>query len=284
MHFVSDPRQKENTTSLTPEQAVQLVQNITPYTYNINNAMASAGLMATDVPPAYTRTTGDGMQTVDYNAMFTHLWAAVQHLIAEQGELRAMLRNGQPEVAISNTMSADAPPPQPSVTTIADSDPGTVTADNTAHVVTTGELEEELRSLIHSQEAPVGVQPRGPPFADRLLSWCMRALHVTFHVDTMQFTEWGAPVMKVALASLLEYEKERLPVELIGWIRDRVIPAVFVDSPMSPLHQEIAHIIVQCLLRPATIVGGSTKSIKRHTTIGSGADESHAPIKRHRKR
>ena len=110
MHFVSDPRQKENTTVIPPQQAVDLVQSITPYTYDLTNATASAGLMADDVPPEYMRTTGDGMQTVDYNAMFTHLWAAVQHLIAEQGELRAMFRNGQPQVAQQVVV---VPPPCP---------------------------------------------------------------------------------------------------------------------------------------------------------------------------
>ena len=105
MHFVSDPRQKEHTTVIPPQQAVDLVRSITPYAYHLNKATASAGLMADDVPAEYMRTTGDGMQTVDYNAMFTHLWAAVQHLIAEQGELRAMLRSGQTQAA--------TPPPCP---------------------------------------------------------------------------------------------------------------------------------------------------------------------------
>ena len=153
------------------------------------------------------------------------------------------------------------------------------TADQTNDALSTDELSEQLRCLIHNREAVRGrrngVQRCLSPFVDQLLSWCKSAGESMFHVDTGGFTAWGAPAIKVALASLLEYENERLPVELMSWVRNQVVPAVFMDSPMTPLHQEIAHIIVQCLLRPATIVGCRSKPIKN-------ANEEPRSIKRKR--
>ena len=97
MHLVSDPREKENVHPIVPNQALSMVQSITPYTYTINNAGTSAGLMADTIPPEYTHTSRSGIRTVDYNALFAHLWAAVQQLAGEVEELRATRGTWQPD-------------------------------------------------------------------------------------------------------------------------------------------------------------------------------------------
>ena len=173
-------------------------------------------------------------------------------------------------------MSAtDAPSPEQSVTRVA----AAPTADATGGVgpASTDELFEELRGLIHNAGGGGGGQRCLLPFADQLLVWCTRAGQWMFHADTMRFTAWGGPTIKVALAALLEYENDRLPTELMCWVRDRVLPAIFVDSPLTPLHQEIAHIMLKCLLQPATIVGTRARHNPPHR-------EEPCTIKRHRKR
>ena len=88
MHFISDPLAKENVKRIVSGDAIALVRCIEPYTYTICNSGTSAGFMADMIPPEYTRLTPGGLQTVDYNAMFTHLWAAVQHLDTEVTHLK----------------------------------------------------------------------------------------------------------------------------------------------------------------------------------------------------
>lgn len=78
-HITSDPREKDNVEQLDLTEAARVVRAIPPHRYTIDGEPA-AGLMADAVPEEYTHTNTDGMKTVDYNSMFTHLWACVQHL------------------------------------------------------------------------------------------------------------------------------------------------------------------------------------------------------------
>jgi hypothetical protein len=132
----------------------------------------------------------------------------------------------------------------------------------------TKELSNALRDMIQlhvgGEDAPRSAFPHD------LLGWFIRSAQWAFNPQTLHFTDWGGPVMKTALAALLEYGETRLPIELVVWIRASIVPAVFTETPMSELQQEIAHILVQCLLRvgtlaPQAVVGSSDKlTHKRH--------------------
>jgi hypothetical protein len=109
MHFVSDPRMKNNITPIDSDNAIALIRSIAPYTYDICNAGTSAGFMADMVPPEFTHVTSNGIQSIDYNAMFTNLWAAVQYLDAEVTYLKGISHREKRKVVPSC-------PPTPNVT------------------------------------------------------------------------------------------------------------------------------------------------------------------------
>lgn len=83
-HVTSDEREKQEIQPLSPERAVEMVKRIQPYTYQIDQRKA-AGVLAGDVPPEFTL----GGNSVDYNSLFVHLWAAVQNLQARVEALEA---------------------------------------------------------------------------------------------------------------------------------------------------------------------------------------------------
>lgn len=78
-HVTSDPRAKTAVRPLVPSDSAQLVRQLPGYAYTID-AEPAAGFLADMVPPEYTRTRGVDYRSVDYNSLFTHLWAAVQDL------------------------------------------------------------------------------------------------------------------------------------------------------------------------------------------------------------
>lgn len=86
-HVTSDEREKEDIRPLTPERAVDLVRHVQPYTYRIDQRKA-AGVLAGDVPSEFTL----GGNSVDYNSLFVHLWAAVQDL---QARVDALEKNAE---------------------------------------------------------------------------------------------------------------------------------------------------------------------------------------------
>jgi hypothetical protein len=81
---------------------LSMVRSITPYTYTITGAGASAGLMADTIPSEYTHTSQNGIHTIDYNAMFAHLWAAIQQLAGDVEEVRGTRMKRQ-----ANTTSSE---------------------------------------------------------------------------------------------------------------------------------------------------------------------------------
>jgi hypothetical protein len=133
-------------------------------------------------------------------------------------------------------------------------------------IVSTQErLYTELQSIIQQQDYPTLNQPRSF-LSDRISSWLATASTLAFHPITRCFTEWGGSVVKIALATLLEYEESRLSPEMIQLMRDFVVPAVFGTTTMDPLQQEVAHILVQCLIRSNTVP--PTTSIRYPTDGG----------------
>ena len=76
-HVLSDPSCKEMTRPLEAKDSADLVRRIIPQSYTVDGRLA-AGILADTVPKEYTSPgpgTG-GQLTVDYNSLFSHLWAA----------------------------------------------------------------------------------------------------------------------------------------------------------------------------------------------------------------
>lgn len=87
----SDARAKADIQPLDGRSSAQLVGSIRPQSYLLDGQPA-AGLLAQDVPASYTHASPeDGTLSVDYNSLFTHLWAAVQHLQGRVDTLEAEL-------------------------------------------------------------------------------------------------------------------------------------------------------------------------------------------------
>ena len=127
-------------------------------------------------------------------------------------------------------------------------------------------LYSELQTIIRGQNSTSEDRPR-TFLSVHISSWLESASAWAFHPTTRCFTAWGGPVVKIALATLLEYEEHALSPNLVQFIRDVIAPAVFGNTTMDPMQQEIAHILVQCLVRPnapTVCATGSEGSRKRH--------------------
>lgn len=159
--------------------------------------------------------------------------------------------------------------------------------DTTTNIATTttecDKLYAELQSIVRSHESATDI-PRAL-LSTEILSWLIRAGTWTFNPVTLHFTDWGAPAVKIALAAILEYEESQISPELIHLMRDRVVPAVFGTTVMDPVQKEIAHILVQCLMRPNALpVTVQPNNISSSSQSRQSAHMGETARKRHRHR
>ena len=93
VHVTSDPVKKEDVRPLPEEEANALVQHVAAYRYLLDGRPA-AGVMATDVPSAYSHVLPDGTRCVDYNSLVAELWACVRGLSVRLEECERQLAHG----------------------------------------------------------------------------------------------------------------------------------------------------------------------------------------------